>query len=122
MERHTRYRQPYLTVPAAIEFQREHNWDRVRAECHELAVMAQRQLCDHFGLPPLSQNQFAQMVTIPLPNCDAAAVQKRLYAEHRIEVPLGEFAGQCGIRVSVQAYNTAEDLAQLVRALKLLIG
>ena len=68
------------------------------------------------------RDKFAQMVTIPLPDCDAAAVQKRLYAEHRIEVPVGEFAGHCGIRISVQAYNTAEDLARLLAALKLLIA
>lgn len=112
---------PFLTVPAAIEFQRAQAWDRVRADCHELAAAAQRQLCDHYGLPPLSRDQFAQMVTVPLPNCDAAAVQQRLYAEHGIEVPVGEFAGQCGIRISVQAYNTAEDLARLLAALKILI-
>ncbi len=113
---------PFLTVPAAIEYQRAHQWHRVRAECHELAAMAQRQLCDHYGLQPLSSGQFAQMVTIPLPDCDVGAVQERLLAEHRIEVPLVEFAGQCGIRISVQAYNTAEELARLLAALKSLIG
>ena len=113
---------PYLTVPAAIEYQRAHGWDRVRAECHELAARAQHELCDRYGLPSLSRDQFAQMVTIPLPPCDAAAIQQRLYSEHRIEVPLGEMAGFCGIRISVQAYNTPEDLAQLLAALKSLIG
>ena len=113
---------PYLTVPAAIEYQRVHDWERVRADCHALAARAQKELCERYGLPPLSRDQFAQMVTIPLPHCDAAAVKERLYAEHRIEVPLGELAGQCGIRISVQAYNTAEDLERLLEALKLLIG
>ncbi|MCE2470759.1 MAG: aminotransferase class V-fold PLP-dependent enzyme [Anaerolineae bacterium] len=113
---------PFLTVPAAIEYQRAREWDRVRAECHELAARAQHELCDHYGLQPLSQDQFAQMVTIPLPDCDAGAVQQRLYEAHRIEVPLGEFAGQCGIRISVQAYNSAEELARLLAALKSLIG
>ena len=113
---------PYLTVPAAIDYQRAHDWGRVRAECHALAARAQREICEHYGLPPLSQDQFAQMVTIPLPHCDAAAIKERLYAEHRIEVPLGELAGYCGIRISVQAYNTAEDLERLLAALKLLIG
>ena len=27
----------FLSVPAAIEFMREHDWDRVRAECHAMA-------------------------------------------------------------------------------------
>lgn len=113
---------PFLSVPAAIEYQRAHQWHRVRAQCHELAAAAQHDLCEHYGLQPLSQDHFAQMVTIPLPDCDTAAVKERLYEEHRIEAPLGEFAGQCGIRVSVQAYNTAEDLARLLAALKSLIG
>jgi len=113
---------PFLTVPAAIEYQRAHDWGRVRGQCHELAARAQHELCGHFGLQPLSRDQFAQMVTIPLPRCEPAAVQERLYEEHRIEAPLGEFAGQCGIRVSVQAYTTAEDLAQLLAALESIIG
>ena len=113
---------PFLTAPAAIDYQRAHNWQRVRAECHELAARAQHELCDHYGLQPLSQDRFAQMVTIPLPDCDTAAVQGRLYDEHRIEAPLGEFAGQCGIRVSVQAYNTEDDLARLLAALKSIIA
>lgn len=113
---------PYLSVPAAIEFQREHEWDHVRAACHELAAMAQHELCERYGLPPLSRDQFAQMVTIPLPPCDAAAIQQRLYDDYRIEAPVGEMGGFCGIRVSVQAYNTPEDLARLLAALKSLMG
>ncbi len=112
---------PFLTVPAAIDYQRDHQWDRVRAACHALADAAQRELCAHYGLQPLSRDQFAQMVTVPLPACDGAAVQKQLYDEYRIEAPVGEFAGQGGIRISVQAYNTAEDLERLLAALKSII-
>lgn len=112
---------PFLTVPAAIDYQRAHDWHRVRAACHELAAKAQDDLCDHYGLQPLSRDQFAQMVTIPLPDCDSAAVKTRFY-EHHIEVPVGEFAGQCVIRISVQAYNSDEDVSLLIATLKSLIG
>ena len=113
---------PFLTVPAAIEYQREHNWDTVRARCHQFAATAQAQLCDHYGLPPFSCDQFAQMVTIPLPDCDVVAVKERLYEEYRIEVPVVKFIGQCGIRISVQAYNTPDEIAQLIEALKAIVG
>ena len=96
---------PFLTVPAAIEYQREHAWDNVRARCHKLAATAQAQLSDYYGLTPLSCDQFAQMVTVPLPDCDVEAVKERLYKEYRIEVPVGIFIDQCGIRISVQAYT-----------------
>ncbi len=112
----------YLTVPTAIDYQRDNNWDDVRAAGHELAASAQTRLCSHYGLPPLSVDQFAQMVTIPLPDCDTADVQRRLLDEYRIEAPVVSFGGRCGIRVSVQAYNTSDDIEQLLRAIRALVG
>ena len=113
---------PYLTVPAAIDYQRQNNWDEVRARCHRLAAEAQSRLCDRYGLPPLSRDQFAQMVTILLPDCDASAVKTRLYDEYRIEVPVGKHRGICAVRVSVQAYNSPDDIDRLIEALQALIG
>lgn len=112
----------YLTVPTAIDFQRQHDWQQVRADCHALARWTQSQLCDYFGLEPLSADRFSQMVTIPLPECDAAAVQKRLYADYHIEVPVGQFEGARQIRVSFQAYNSLEDAQALIAALKTILA
>lgn len=124
-ERHewqgTRDISAYLTVPTAIDYQQKHHWRQIRADCHALARWTQAQLCDRFGLEPLSADRFSQMVTVPLPECDAAAVQKRLYAEFKIEVPVGRFEGDCGIRVSFQAYNTMDDARTLVRALQTIL-
>ena len=108
----------YLSVPSAIAYQRQRNWRSVGRECHQLAVDLQAQLCDRYDLPRLSINQFAQMVTIPLPDCDVGAVKDQLYEDYRIEVPVGRFEGCCVMRVSVQAYNTKEELQTLVKALE----
>ncbi len=51
------------------------------------------------------------------PPCDAAALQRRLYDEYRVEVPVIEWGGRQFVRVSVQGYNTTEDVEALVRAL-----
>ena len=112
----------YLAVPAAIDFQRRHNWSAVRSACHALARAAQSRICQRYDLTPLSADHFAQMVTIPLPNCDTERLRQRLYDDYRIEAPLGEFMGRCGIRVSVQAYNSADDIERLIAALSALIG
>ena len=108
----------YLTVPAAIDFQQQHDWEQVRADCHALARMTQTQLCGEFGLEPLSAEQFAQMVTIPLPECDPEALRQRLYGEFKIEVPVGRFGDACTMRVSFQAYNTVDDARRLMAALR----
>ena len=112
----------YLSVPDAIEYQRQHDWRRVREQCHQLAAQTQSELCENFDLQPLSADQFAQMVTIPLPECDVAAVKARLYDDFHIEAPVGKFADRCGIRVSIQAYNTADEVQILIAALKRILA
>ena len=42
----------FLSVPAAIEFQKEHDWDKVRIACHELIYETQERICALGGLPP----------------------------------------------------------------------
>jgi len=108
----------YLTVPTAIEFQAKHNWEQVRADCHALAIWTQAQICDEYGLTPLSTNQFSQMVTIPLPECDHFTVSTRLYDEFNIEVPPTTIEDRPHLRVSFQVYNTAEEAQALVDRLR----
>jgi isopenicillin-N epimerase len=108
----------YLSVPAAIDFQAEHGWDGVRRRCHQLAEAARDRLTELTGIEPLAPaDSFVQMVGAALPPCDAADVKRRLYDEHRVEVPVWERDGQPLIRVSFQGYNDEADLDRLVGAL-----
>lgn len=113
----------FLSVPAAIEFQRAHAWDELRAACHELAVESQQRICAQTGLAPLhtdAEAWFRQMFTAPLPaRTDSVALKVRLYDEFRIEVPLTEWDGHKLIRVSIQAYNSRRDVDRLLRALEI---
>lgn len=114
----------YLAAPAAIEFQEEHDWARVRVECHELLREARRRIEELTGLPgicPDSPEWYSQMAAFPLPPCDAAALQRRLYDEYRVEVPIIEWNGRQLVRVSIQGYNTAEDVEALLQALQALL-
>jgi isopenicillin-N epimerase len=115
----------YLSVPAAIQFQAEHDWPRVRAECHELLREARLRIEGLTGQPPIcpdSPEWYAQMAAFPLPPCDAAALQRRLWEEYRVEVPIFEWNGHQLVRVSAQGYNTAEDVEALVSALEELLA
>lgn len=114
----------YLAVPAAIEFQRQNDWSRVRADCHELARMAREEIGRLTGLPQMvadSPEWFAQMATIPLPPCDPVELKQRLWDEERIEIPLSQWGGRPRIRISVQGYNTRADVEKLVSTLARLL-
>jgi len=115
----------YLSVPAAIAFQTEHNWPQVQHRCHELVRHARRAIAEITGLEPIcpdSPEWYVQMATIPLPPCDAEELKRRLYEEHHIEVPIISWGGGQFVRVSVQAYNTAEDVDVLASALSTLLS
>jgi isopenicillin-N epimerase len=109
----------FLSVPAAIQFQRDHDWPRVRRECHELVRYAREQISAVTGLPPLTPDDeqwFAQMSALPLPPCDPELLKRRLYDDFRIEVPVMSWNGQPFVRISIQGYNTRAEMDALVRA------
>ena len=118
----TRDPSPYLAVPAAINFQKEHRWEDVRARCRSLASRARRELSELLATEPpageADESGLLQMVTVRLPPCDAFALGARLAAEHRIEVLAQEWRGRPILRASFQGYNDEEDLRTLVAALR----
>ncbi|MEA3350136.1 MAG: aminotransferase class V-fold PLP-dependent enzyme, partial [Chloroflexota bacterium] len=116
----TRDLSAFLSVPAAIEYQRQHQWEQVQERCHHLAQAARRRINALTGLPPICPDNagwFRQMFTARLPNVEVKELQQRLYNQYNIEVPLINWNGESFIRVSVQCYNTPMDIDALVKAL-----
>ena len=104
----------WLSVPAAIAFQAERDWPTHRARCHALAMNVMHEFSRRHGLEPIAPDDcFGQMAPLPVPHQDAAALRARLFDGHRIEVPVTQHAGRTFVRVSMQAYNRAEDLERL---------
>lgn len=113
-----------LSVPAAIQFMKDHHWEEVRVECHSLLRTAIERVCDLTDLPPLyplDSDFYSQMGIAPLPSCNAALLKSRLYDEFKIEVPLTQWQDRQFIRISIQGYNTHEDADALVDALNVLL-
>ena len=105
----TRDPSAYLAVPAAIAFQAEHDWPAVRTRCHELLAALE------LPFAPLT-DQYVQMRGFRVEHPDPPGLKRRLYEEHRIEVPIVETPAGWVMRVSVQAYNDEADLAALASA------
>lgn len=110
---------PYLSVPAAIDFQAAHDWPTVRRHCHELARQARSRLLalpGVSGLHPDDPTWFKQMAAVAIPPHDPIALMDRLYGGHRVEVPVISWGGRTLLRVSAQGYNTAADIDRLLDA------
>ena len=106
----TRDPSAFLAVRDAIDFQAAHDWPGLRERCHALLAAAGP------GLEPLT-DEFVQMRGFRVEHDDPAALKRRLYDDHRIEVPIFETRHGWVLRVSVQAYNDESDLEALASAL-----
>ncbi len=111
----------YLTAPAAIEFQQQHNWTAVRGACHKLLLEAQQRILEMSDQEPLSPDSFwVQMCAIPAPG--KAEDYKEMWDKHRIVVPIFEWNGITVVRVSIQAYSTPKDVDSLINAIGSLLS
>lgn len=111
----------YISVGEAVRFQREHDWPAVRAACHALAVQTRNRINEITGLEPVCPDStawFSQMFTARLPQHSWEALRDNLWPEFKIEVPVPNWNEQPMIRISVQAYNTPEDMERLLGAIE----
>lgn len=115
----TRDVSPFLTVPTAIAWQRDHGWDAVRASCHDLLREYVEMIHGMLGTESIYVNDswYAQLAVITLPAGDHSDLKERLM-DRGIEIPVTAHRDRTFVRISVQGYVTRDDLDRLVDALR----
>ena len=112
----------YFSVPAAIRFQEAQNWDLVRDQCRESLAKVLPRISRITGMPSVYAGQEempTQMGAALLPTgSNPAGMQAWMYERYRIEIPVIQWSDQWLIRLSVQGYNTQQDLDLLVEAIR----
>jgi isopenicillin-N epimerase len=116
---------PYLSVPAAIRFQEEHDWTKVRSACRRILDDGIEEISLLTGMKSIYSKDaeaFIQMAVSPLPKIEKLSdFQAKLYQRYQIEVPCIQWQDSQFIRISIQAYNTPSDIVVLLEALDLLL-
>jgi isopenicillin-N epimerase len=125
-----------LSIPAALAFLGglfPGGIAELRARNHALALAGRDAVLAAIGGKPAAPDaMLGAMATIQLPDSeggrpvelksafDTLPLQSRLYAEHRVEVPVVQWpsAGRRAVRISAQAYNTLDDYRRLAAALR----
>jgi isopenicillin-N epimerase len=111
----------YISVGAAVRFQREHHWNTVRAACHDLAEQTRARIHEMTGLEmvaPDAATWFSQMFVARLPLESWERIREAMWPEFKIEVPVFPWEGYAFVRVSVQGYNTPDDMERLLGAIE----
>jgi isopenicillin-N epimerase len=111
----------FLTVPAAIRFFKEHQWETVAAACRKLVQDNAVRFCDLMGaepISPISDEFLGQMFSIPIRTPQPEKLQRHLFDHYSIEVPVTTQDNRNFIRYSINAFNSQEDLDKLYAALQ----
>ena len=113
---------PVLASVAALDFFDAYGWDAVRRRNAELAAAGARVVADALGTEvpvPDESSGSLRVVTLPRPLDAGVArdVERRLLAEHGIEVPLTATDTTRWVRVSAQLYNDIGDYERLAKVL-----
>lgn len=117
----TRDLSAFFTIPAAIQFMQENNWVSISEQCKQIVRHNALRFCDLIGSAPLCaiNNEFVgQMFSIPVLCSRPEELQKLLYTDYKIEIPVMRLEDKVFIRYSINAFNTQEDLDKLYAALK----
>ena len=110
----------FLTVATCIEFMEQHNWKSVGRQCHEMVLAhAPRffNLMNSTPISPLNSEWIGQMISIPIQTPDPEKLQRTLFLDYKIEVPIMRQGDDVYLRYSINAFNSVENLDALYNAL-----
>ena len=111
----------FCSIPAAISFMKENNWDEVSSQCRQVVLKNAMRFCNLLGaepLLPLDDFFVRQLFSIPVRTKEPEQLKARLFNEYKIEIPVMRHGDRVFIRYSIQAFNQPEDLDRLEEALK----
>jgi isopenicillin-N epimerase len=115
----------FLTVPKALEFMNENNWEEKATACRKLVRDNAQRFCDLLGtqpLCPLTDEFLGQMFSIPIYTREPETLQRNLFEAYKIEIPVMRHGSDTYLRYSIQVFNSQKDLDRLYEALKEIIA
>jgi len=110
----------FLTIPACIQFMEENNWKEVSQVCHQMVLDNAQRFYDLLNckpLSPLTSEWIGQMISIPIAIKEPEILQRKLFTDYQIEVPIMRQENDVYMRYSINAFNTIENLDALYHAL-----
>ncbi len=110
-----------LCIPAAIQFRKTYNWDKIALQSRKIAhdnATTFANLLDSHLLAPLSDTFMGQMISVPIRTNDPDLLYHTFVNDYKIEIPVMPHNGVFHIRYSFNGFNTQSDLDRLFEAIE----
>jgi len=111
----------FLTVEASLAFMEKNNWPAVSKKCHEMVLDNAQRFYTLLGtqpISPLNSEWIGQMISIPINTPEPEILQRKLYIDYKIEVPIMRQEKDVYLRYSINGFNSVADLDTLYNALE----
>jgi isopenicillin-N epimerase len=109
----------FLTIPVAINFMNEHNWDKVSADCRQLVKDNAAEFCNLLGaspLAPLVDDYIVQMLSAEIITTEPEKLHDHLFEKYKVQIPVMRHGDKTYLRYSINAFNGQQDLDKLFAA------
>jgi len=114
----------FLAVTMSIIFMNDHKWPEVSKRCHEMVLANAPLFYELLGsqpISPLTSEWIGQMISIPIRTKEPEILQRKLFKEFNIEIPIMRQGEDIYMRYSINAFNSIQDLEALHNALTTII-
>lgn len=111
----------YLTIPAALEFRSKHHWDELIEKCRSSVVKKGAELSHFLGtkpLAPLTSDFYGQLYSAKIHTEYPEELQRILFTNYAIEIPVMRHGEDCYIRFSFQPFTQEKEIDALIVALE----
>jgi isopenicillin-N epimerase len=111
----------YLTIPAALKFRADYQWDELIEKCRLSVLKKGAELSKFLGtesLATLNNDFFGQLYSAKIHTDFPEELQRNLFTNYSIEIPIMRHGKDCYIRFSFQPFTQEKEIDALIDALE----
>jgi isopenicillin-N epimerase len=110
----------FLTVPQAVSFMKENNWQKLSSHYQQMTQQNAPELCKLLRsepIAPVSNDFVVQLYSAEVKTKDPEKLHDYFYEKYKIQIPLMHQNAKTYLRYSLNAFNEQEDMDKLFDAI-----
>ncbi|MAV64827.1 MAG: aminotransferase [Candidatus Marinimicrobia bacterium] len=122
----TRDASSFLTITDALKFREMYNWEAVSQQCKDKIIQFRKDIHNITNIESMIYDKaskwLGQMYSFEVDYKDNVKLKNILLNKYNIEIPVIKWQDKTLIRISLNGYNTDDDVFQLLDTLKKIIN